>query len=209
MRPGYDPAEEAQKVDKTTPFERGLLSLSVGAIVFAMAILAILAIRGCNAHGQDAPVMLGVEIQYDTNVSMPALPSQVRVESATLWKRPAQPVVPAIMPPQPMPSQPITSRVVITNGSKRVTITEQDISPAPLVQDRPRTNSAFWVMCPNCTVRAIRAPLSIQTNGVVTIPDGDQIERTIYFRCCSTEFKARNFKFVETPIAEEVTVPVK
>lgn len=196
MRPGWQyPFEETQSPEPTK--EGRVIERAIFLGVLALIALGIL-LFACRAHGQDAPVMLGVEIQYEENT--PA--------NATLRKRPAQPMVPAIMPPQPMPSQPITSRVVITNGSKRVTITEQDISPAPLIQDKPRTN-AFWVMCPDCTVRAIRAPMRMETNGIVTVPDGDQIERTIYFRCCNTEFRARNFKFVETPIAEEVSVPVK
>lgn len=191
MRPGWHPDEETQKpTSDGKVFERAALSFGIGFLVFAIALAVYL--FGCTANGQEAPVMLMPEIVYDETTP------QALHRSA--MKQRAIPALPSL-------PQPIVSRVVTTNEnrSRRITIIEQDIQPPALVQDKPRTN-AFWVACPHCSVRAIRAPVRMETNGVVTVPDGDTIERTIYFRCCKTEFRARNFKFVETPIAEEVTL---
>lgn len=170
---------------------RLLLTIGLGAAVVALCFW------GCRAYGQEQPVMLMPEIVYDD----PTTPQALHRSGVTPRPIPALPPLPALRK---------ISRAVSTNDQgERVTVTiEKPIDPPALVQDKPRTN-AFWVACPHCSVRAIRAPLRMEINGVMTSPDGDTIERTIYFQCCQQEFRAKNFKFVETPIAEEVTVPLK
>lgn len=161
-----------------------------GILVFALAAMTVaIYLFSCRARGQEAPVMLGVEVVYDP-------PTNQVIE-----RRSAQPFV----PPIPQLKQRTITRTTNSEQEVVTVIVEKPVPPAPLIQDKPRTN-AFWASCPECKVRAIRAPLRIQVVGSRAVTGGDELERLIYFRCCNQEFKRRNFKFVEEEIAIEVPV---
>jgi hypothetical protein len=184
--PEYEPPQKIKPHNRRAAVEWAITI--IGGLVIGLIALFFFS---CRLRGQDI---------YLPTMTLPDTNSPER----TLLKRPAQPPVPALPPPAPP-----VKVAQFTNEGKVFELRIREEPPPPaLVQDKPKTN-AFWVMCPHCSVRAIRRPLRMETNGVVSVPDGDTIERTIHFRCCKQEFKARNFKFVELPIAEEVTVPVK
>lgn len=190
MPPSWHPDRDLKRIEiKCRWLDRFLLTLATGAIVIAVAMLAF---RGCNAHGQEAPTMLIPEVLYDVPTN--------QVER-TLLKRPAQQMVP------PLP--PVISRTVATNVTpdgrwRRVTVTEHEIMPPPLPplpQSRYMTN-VFEVACTRCKVVGLRVPKRVEEVGYITVPGGDELDLTLYFVCCSKEFRASTKVFVETPIAK-------
>lgn len=109
--------------------------------------------------------------------------------------------------PQPPPIPPLNRELFRTNivAITNVTfVTNVDLIHPPALIRYVATSNLFRVKCPNCGTDRLRKAKRVEIMGVRTDGEFDIQERLVYFVCCSVEFKARNEKRIEIPVAVEI-----